>query len=371
MARGSQYTWEYRSTPEGLTRPYLIPPIEDDPFFQARQTRRSRREQSSMTVRGVEPHSMAGQSYEAGTASIPRTDAQGRTLSASQRRQLAQAQFQAAQAQEASAGRRHRPMRPASPTGAAPGGTNPRRRRGSVLGCLIPLVVILVIIGSFASPIIEGIIERLTPDDNSGPVTVSEFGAEPSTDEIIEMLGAADEHENRSFEAYAVVSDGGADGAYRATLSGYVPSSPEEIEWEAEAELMLGGDAGVAAGDLIRGEFVFDGDPDAYIPELSVGSWEPAEFHDVANDIAITETGRDDGEISYDVEFTNTADVERAYSVDIEMIPPEGSAVMEGWDYVSTEPIPAGEAVVVHATSYMFDIGDAHIEYLMGNPYRY
>lgn len=364
MARGSQYTWEYRSTPEHLTRPYLIPPIEDDPFFRAHQTGRARREQDSFAVRSVEPSSTTGQ------ARPPRTDAQGRPLSASERRQAAAA-MQAAQVQQA-AQQHRRPKRPASATGTMPGAPQPRRRRRvGALGCLIPIVIILVIIGSVASPIIEGIIDRLTSDDDSGPATVSDFGRDPSTDEIVEMLGASGDYQNQAFEAYAVISSADGDGTYRAALSGYAPAAADEIEWEAEAVLDFGGDDRPVAGDLVKGEFAFDGDPDAYDPELSVSSWESAEFHDLAEDIVITETGRDNGEIAYDVEITNTADVERTYALDIALVPPEGSEAMAGSDFVSTEPIAGGRMVVVEATGYVFDIGDESIEYVVSDPYRY
>ncbi|WP_119695977.1 hypothetical protein [Microbacterium halotolerans] len=401
MASVERYTSTYSSTPEHLTRPYVIPPIETDPHFLGRRARSGRREQAS--VDGVAGRTAVTREMSAGNSAAERRAAQAAraqsaaAASAERRRTRAAASRGGSAPMQAQAGTTAVPGSPqrrsavsaqrsggaqqyAASASQGPGGH--QRKRTSLLGRIVPIIVFLVIAGAVLRPVISDLIDDFSDDSNptdgggsSQPVEPpAELAAEPTTDDIIGVLNNRDAFIGQEFSAYAVIVDQTRDGGaitYYVELAGYHPFSSGDTDYEATAELVVTGGETVAVGQLIQGTFAVAEDNTTYYPTLEATDWSEIEFYDLAQDIVIEETGLADGYVTYEATITNTSDREAAYSAEITITPSEAQSASEGFDFLWTDLIQPGESIVEEYEKYMGTDVDGPLEFSIGDGNRF
>ena len=364
MPSREQYTETYSSVPPRITRPYLIPPIEDDPLRVGVQGRRPRR-------RGPVPSATA----PGDATSVPYT-------------------VGGAQAVPPTPPRRSRPApardaRPSATTvqgaGAAP---RPRRQR-SVFGWVVTVFVFLVIVVVAARPVAEGILDDLfggdsvpieddthAPDETDEPFDPDALGSAPSTDELARMLAHADEAAGYEFESFVVIdsettSDDGT--VYLAVLSAFPPFSPDEIFYDREIELRFpDDDPGLSRGDLLHGTFRMPDENPDYTPTVEPIDLESAEYHDLADDIEIAQGETDElGYVGFEMTVTNSADIPMTYAVTLSVEPTAGAGGMDTTAYVGTDEIAPGETVVLEEETLVPGADGGELDFAVTETDRY
>ena len=437
MTGKERYSTTYSSTPAHLTGAYLIPPIEEDPHFRDRVGRRSRREAATLRGGSISPTAASEQASR--TASAAASERRRAAYAAAAQRQAAAAnrrattgpapqqtprsapaqpdanawrqqlrsavdsgdasrimgtivpQMQAeaqrlgqstaptGQAQGPRPAAQPRPSRPAP--GPRPGQARPRpKKRTSILGRIIPIIVVLVLLGTVFRPAISALIDVFTPDGPSSSETDPDAYQPPAdaeevlpTSDIGDLLADAygGDSAGEVFTAYGVVLGAAShigDQAYEVRFAGYRPASADDGGYEGETVMVMPDDAeALAQGDTLLSRVVVD-EAD-YSTQVTVLAWERTEPHDLAQDFAFEELARDDivNSVTYRVTVTNTTDVEMEYTGDI--VATSGGS--NGTGFAWLDPIAPGATGTVEETVY-FDgpIGDStdpHIE----NPLRY